>query len=62
MPVNSGIFLRFMRIMLSTVHAQKHNRQNFEHNRLGPSERHPDAVPGKPRKIKHSTHGPIHVI
>ena len=24
-----------MRIMLSTVHAQKHNRQNFEYNRVG---------------------------
>ena len=39
-PVNSGIFLRLISIIMSIMSkffstAQKHNRQNFEHNRLG---------------------------
>ena len=43
MTVNSGIFLRFMSIILSIMDyflstAQKHNRQNFEHSRLGPKD------------------------
>ena len=41
-PVNSGIFLRFMSIIVSIMGyflstAEKHNRQNFGHNRSGPT-------------------------